>query len=171
MRSDSILSVTPSLTEGGNVPAVDAVLFMSPRNSHIDIVQAVGRVMRKAEGKECAYIILPIAVRANVTPKAALDDNERFAQIWNVLRALRSQDDRRDAEINQIDLTKNQPKRIILGGDQPVDGDGPTPKSPSTSHRSTCLRQSSSPRSSSDAAIGSTGRLGRRTSPTSLRAS
>ena len=127
MRSDSILSVSPSVTEGVNVPAVDAVLFMSPRNSHIDIVQAVGRVMRKAEGKECAYIILPIAVRANVTPKAALDDNERFAKIWNVLRALRSHDDRRHTEINQIDLTKNPPKRIILGGDQPVDGDGPTP--------------------------------------------
>ena len=63
MRSESILSVSPSVTEGVNVPAVDAVLFMSPRNSQIDIVQAVGRVMGKAEGKECAYIILPIAVR------------------------------------------------------------------------------------------------------------
>ena len=122
-----ILSNARCLTEGVNVPALDAVLFMSPRNSHIDIVQAVGRVMRKAEGKEYGYIILPIAVPANVTPEAALDDNERFAQVWSVLRALRSHDDRLDAEINQIDLNKNRPKRIILGGDQPVDGDGPAP--------------------------------------------
>ena len=122
-----ILSNARCLTEGVNVPALDAVLFMSPRNSHIDIVQAVGRVMRKAEGKEYGYIILPIAVPANVTPEAALDDNERFAQVWGVLRALRSHDDRLDAEINQIDLNKNRPKRIILGGDQPVDGDGPAP--------------------------------------------
>ena len=122
-----ILSNARCLTEGVNVPALDAVLFMSPRNSHIDIVQAVGRVMRKAEGKEYGYIILPIAVPANVTPEAALDDNERFAQVWGVLRALRSHDDRLDAEINQIDLNKNRPKRIILGGDQPVAGDGPTP--------------------------------------------
>ena len=122
-----ILSNARCLTEGVNVPALDAVLFMSPKNSHIDIVQAVGRVMRKAEGKEYGYIILPIAVPANVTPEAALDDNERFAQVWSVLRALRSHDDRLDAEINQIDLNKNRPKRIILGGDKPVDGDGPTP--------------------------------------------
>ena len=122
-----ILSNARCLTEGVNVPALDAVLFMSPRNSHIDIVQAVGRVMRKAEGKEYGYIILPIAVPANVTPEAALDDNERFAQVWSVLRALRSHDDRLDAEINQIDLNKNRPKRIILGGDQPVNGEGPTP--------------------------------------------
>ena len=111
------LSNARCLTEGVNVPALDAVLFMSPRNSQIDIVQAVGRVMRKAEGKEYGYIILPIAVPANVTPEAALNDNQRFAQVWGVLRALRSHDDRLDAEINQIDLNKSRPKRIILGGD------------------------------------------------------
>ena len=121
-----ILSNARCLTEGVNVPALDAVLFMSPRNSQIDIVQAVGRVMRKAQGKEYGYIILPIAVPANVTPEQALNDNERFAQIWGVLRALRSHDDRLDAEINQIDLNRNRPKRIILGGDHPTDEDGPT---------------------------------------------
>ena len=112
-----VLSNARCLTEGVNVPALDAVLFMSPRNSQIDIVQAVGRVMRKAEGKEYGYIILPIAVPANMTPEAALNDNARFAQVWGVLRALRSHDDRLDAEINQIDLNKSRPKRIILGGD------------------------------------------------------
>ena len=96
------------------MPALDAVLFMSPRNSHVDIVQAVGRAMRKAAGKEYGYIILPIAIPAGVDPSSALDDNERFAAVWSVLRALRSHDDRFDAEINKIDLNDNPTDRIIF---------------------------------------------------------
>ena len=59
------------------MPALDAVLFMSPRNSQVDIVQAGGRAMRKARGKTYGYIVLPVAVPAGVDPAAALDDNER----------------------------------------------------------------------------------------------
>ena len=112
-----ILSNARCLSEGIDVPALDAVLFMNPRNSQVDIVQAVGRAMRKATGKKYGYIILPIAVPACVDPAAALDDNERFAVVWSVLRALRSHDDRFDAEINQIDLNHNPTPRIIIGGD------------------------------------------------------
>ena len=112
-----ILSNARCLSEGIDVPALDAVLFMSPRNSQVDIVQAVGRVMRKAEGKDYGYIVLPVAVPAGVDPSLALDDNERFAAVWGVLRALRSHDDRFDAEINQIDLNHNPTPRIIFGGD------------------------------------------------------
>ena len=111
-----ILSNARCLSEGIDVPALDAVLFMSPRNSQVDIVQAVGRSMRKAEGKKYGYIILPIAVPAGVDPAAALDDNERFAVVWSVLRALRSHDDRFDAEINQIDLNNRPTARIIFSG-------------------------------------------------------
>ena len=112
-----ILSNARCLSEGIDVPALDAVLFMNPRNSQVDIVQSVGRVMRKAEGKEYGYIILPVAVPAGIDPSSALDDNERFAAVWGVLRALRSHDDRFDAEINQIDLNNNPTDRIIFGGD------------------------------------------------------
>ena len=80
-------------------------------------MQAVGRVMRKAPGKEYGYIVLPIAVAAGVDPAAALDDSERFAALWSVLRALRSHDDRFDAEINRIDLNDTPTDRIIFGGD------------------------------------------------------
>ena len=111
-----ILSNARCLSEGIDVPALDAVLFMNPRNSHVDIVQAVGRVMRKAEGKEYGYIVLPVAVPAGVDPAAALDDNKRFAAVWSVLRALRSHDDRFDAEINQIDLNNRPTDRIIFSG-------------------------------------------------------
>ena len=112
-----ILSNARCLSEGIDVPALDAVLFMSPRNSQVDIVQAVGRAMRRAPGKEYGYIILPIAVPAGVNPAAALDDNERFGVVWNVLRALRSHDDRLDAEINKIDLNDTPTRRIIFSGD------------------------------------------------------
>ena len=117
-----ILSNARCLSEGIDVPALDAVLFMSPRNSHVDIVQAVGRTMRKAAGKEYGYIVLPIAVPAGVDPSAALDDNVRFGVVWSVLRALRSHDDRFDAEINKIDLNVRPTDRIIFSGDG-VNGD------------------------------------------------
>ena len=109
-----ILSNARCLSEGIDVPALDAVLFMSPRNSHVDIVQAVGRVMRKAEGKTYGYIVLPVAIPAGTDPADALNDNQRFASVWNVLRALRSHDDRFNAEINKIDLNHQQTDRIIF---------------------------------------------------------
>ncbi len=120
-----ILSNARCLSEGIDVPALDAVLFMSPRNSHVDIVQAVGRAMRKAEGKTYGYIVLPVAVPAGTDPATALSDNERFAAVWSVLRALRSHDDRFDAEINKIDLNKSPTDRIIIsGGGMDWDGNG-----------------------------------------------
>ena len=113
-----ILSNARCLSEGIDVPALDAVLFMTPRNSHVDIVQAVGRVMRKAPDKDYGYIVLPVAIPPDVDPVDALNDNERFAAVWGVLRALRSHDDRLNAEINKIDLN-NDPGDIII-----IDGNG-----------------------------------------------
>lgn len=112
-----ILSNARCLSEGIDVPALDAVMFMSPRNSQVEIVQAVGRAMRKSPDKEYGYIVLPVAIPQGVDPAAALDDNERFAPVWSVLRALRSHDDRFDAEINQIDLNNQPTERIIFSGD------------------------------------------------------
>ena len=114
-----ILSNARCLSEGIDVPALDAVLFMNPRNSHVDIVQAVGRAMRKAEGKTYGYIILPVVVPAGADPASVLDDNERFAAVWGVLRALRSHDDRFDAEINKLDLNRQPTSRIIIFPDGP----------------------------------------------------
>ena len=112
-----ILSNARCLSEGIDVPALDAVLFMTSRKSYVDIIQAVGRVMRKAPGKQYGYIVLPVAIPDGVDPAAALDDNERFSTVWGVLRALRSHDDRLNAEINRIDLNKTLPDRIIFGGE------------------------------------------------------
>ena len=110
-----ILSNARYLSEGIDTPVLDGLIFMTPPSSHVDLVQAVGRVMRKVEGKDFAYIVLPVAIPNNESPATALDDNQRFAKVWRVLRALRSHDDRLNAEINSIDLNQRLPDRIIFG--------------------------------------------------------
>ncbi|AUH68644.1 hypothetical protein GSI01S_06_00130 [Gordonia sihwensis NBRC 108236] len=99
-----ILTNARCLSEGVDVPALDAVLFLHPRNSVVDVVQSVGRVMRKADGKDYGYIILPVAVPAGVEPSKALNDNQRFKTVWQVLNALRDHDDRFNAFVNSINL-------------------------------------------------------------------
>lgn len=99
-----ILTNARCLSEGVDVPALDAILFLHPRKSQVDVVQAVGRVMRKAAGKRMGYVILPVGVPAGVEPEKALDDNEKYKVVWQILNALRAHDDRLDATINKIDL-------------------------------------------------------------------
>ncbi len=99
-----ILTNARCLSEGVDVPALDAILFMHPRKSQIDVVQSVGRVMRRSPGKNMGYVILPIGVPAGMTPEEALNDNERYRVVWQILNALRSHDERFDAMINKADL-------------------------------------------------------------------
>ncbi|MDQ3288438.1 MAG: DEAD/DEAH box helicase family protein [Pseudomonadota bacterium] len=99
-----ILSNVRCLSEGVDVPALDAVLFLTPRNSQVDVVQSVGRVMRNAPGKQRGYIVLPVVIPADVEPHAALNDNKTYKVVWQVLQALRSHDDRFDAMVNKLDL-------------------------------------------------------------------
>ncbi|WP_194904892.1 DEAD/DEAH box helicase [Catenulispora rubra] len=122
-----ILTNARCLSEGVDVPSLDAVLFLNPRNSQVDVVQSVGRVMRKADGKDFGYIILPVAVPAGMPPEKALDDNRRFQVVWQVLQALRAHDDRFNAMINKIELNKQKPDNIMLipVGDEDGLGDGP----------------------------------------------
>lgn len=101
-----ILSNVRCLSEGVDVPALDAVLFMDSKGSIVDIVQSVGRVMRKAEGKRYGYIIIPIVVPEDEDPEFALDNNDRYKVVWQVLRALRSHDERLEAEINTFNYRK-----------------------------------------------------------------
>ncbi|MBN8224774.1 MAG: DEAD/DEAH box helicase [Xanthomonadales bacterium] len=99
-----VLSNVRCLSEGVDVPALDAVLFLTPRNSQVDVVQSVGRVMRNAPGKQRGYVVLPVVIPAGVEPHQALDDNKTYAVVWQVLQALRSHDDRFDAMVNKLDL-------------------------------------------------------------------
>ena len=96
----NVLSNVRCLGEGVDVPALDAVLFLHPRKSQIDVVQAVGRVMRRAAGKKRGYVILPIGIPAGVRPEKALADNEKYRVIWQIVNALKSHDERLEAQIN-----------------------------------------------------------------------
>ncbi|MGL2563848.1 type ISP restriction/modification enzyme [Helicobacter pylori] len=88
-----VLSNARCLSEGVDVPALDSVIFFDGKSAMVDIIQAVGRVMRKAKHKKRGYIILPIALRESEIKN--LDEavkNTNFQNIWKVLKALRSHD-------------------------------------------------------------------------------
>jgi predicted helicase len=113
------------LSEGVDVPSLDAVMFLSARNSQVDVVQSVGRVMRKSPGKKYGYIIIPVVVPTDVEANKALDNNERYKVVWTVLNALRAHDDRFNAIVNKIELNKKRPAQILVGGPGvQFDGDG-----------------------------------------------
>lgn len=121
-----ILSNVRFLTEGIDVPNLDAIVFLSPRKSQVDIVQAVGRIIRKSPDKEYGYIILPIVIPSGVTPESILDNNKEYDVVWQVLNALRSVDERFEATINKLQLNKKKPENIsVIGvGAAPDDEDG-----------------------------------------------
>ena len=114
-----ILSNARCLTEGVDVPALDAIMFLHPRKSQIDVVQSVGRVMRKAGDKKMGYVILPVGVLAGVEPEIALRDNEKFKVVWQILNALRAHDERFDSTINKASLGQDISDRIEIVGITP----------------------------------------------------
>lgn len=111
-----ILSNVRCLSEGVDVPALDAVLFLTPRNSQVDVVQSVGRVMRNTpdKKKKRGYVILPVVVPAGVEPHEALNDNKTYKVVWEVLQALRSHDDKFDAMVNKLELVGNDRSKIEI---------------------------------------------------------
>lgn len=111
-----ILTNARCLSEGVDVPALDAVMFLNPRDSVVDVVQSVGRVMRKLDGKNYGYVILPIAVPTDVPADVALNDSKKYRVVWQVLQALRAHDERFDAMINKIDLTKSTEDKLSVIG-------------------------------------------------------
>ena len=126
VQSCHVLSNARCLTEGIDVPALDAILFLQPRKSQIDVVQAVGRVMRKAKGKRHGYIILPVVVPSGEDPERALNRNDAYSHVWQVLQALRAHDERFDAYVNKLDLNRSNdgPISVIGVGDRKDDTTG-----------------------------------------------
>ena len=111
-----ILTNVRCLSEGVDVPSLDAVLFLSPRNSQVDVVQSVGRVMRTSQGKKYGYIIIPVVIPPDMDANEAMEKSDRFKVVWTVLNALRAHDDRFEATVNKIDLNKKKPKQVLIGG-------------------------------------------------------
>ena len=111
-----ILSNARCLTEGVDVPALDGVLFLSPRRSVVDVVQAVGRAMRKSDGKKYGYIVIPIAVAPDGDyRKAILDSN--YNPTWQVLQALKAHDESFYDALNQTDLRLDNGKVSVIFDD------------------------------------------------------
>ncbi|GAA8494614.1 DEAD/DEAH box helicase family protein [Helicobacter pylori] len=107
-----VLSNARCLSEGVDVPALDSIVFFDGKSAMVDIIQAVGRVMRKAKNKKRGYIILPIALEESEIQN--LDEavkNTNFQNIWKVLKALRSHDS------SLVDETTFKEKIKIFGSD------------------------------------------------------
>lgn len=124
-----ILCNVRCLSEGVDVPSLDAVIFMSQKNSEIDIVQSVGRVMRTAPGKKYGYIIIPVVVPTDADLNEIFNkDDSSYATIWRVLNALRAHDERALGRIGDIQILKNhsdlngggkrEPKIVVGSGEK-----------------------------------------------------
>lgn len=124
-----ILTNARCLSEGIDVPALDAVVFFDTRESIVDIVQSVGRVMRKAEGKQFGYIILPVCMPSERVKdyNTYIDSDPQFKGIWKVIKALRAHDEslvdeaefrRKIKVITDPDKNKGKDGDDSKGGDQ-----------------------------------------------------
>ena len=98
-----IISNARCLTEGVDVPAVDMVAFLSPKKSTVDIVQATGRAMRKSDGKEKGYILVPIYIelKKGESVEEAVE-RASFEEVWNVLQAMLDQDEELYHAVQQV---------------------------------------------------------------------
>ncbi len=123
--SSSILANVRCLSEGVDVPTLDGVAFIDPKGSEIEIVQAVGRAIRKAPNKQKGLIILPVYIDADDDPEINLEDS-CFKPIWKVLNALRSHDDILAEELDHLRLElgrrtyKKPPKLSKITIDLPI---------------------------------------------------
>ncbi|MFI3603493.1 DEAD/DEAH box helicase [Vagococcus fluvialis] len=115
-----IVSNVRFLTEGIDVPTLDAVIFLAPKKSQVDIVQAVGRIMRRSEGKDYGYIILPVVIPSGETPETILDNNKNYEVVWQVINALRSVDERFEAMVDKLNIAKPKQLKVIGVGGAPA---------------------------------------------------
>ena len=105
-----ILSNVRCMSEGVDVPTLDSAIFWDSKQSEVDIVQSVGRIMRKAEGKEMGYIIVPIYIDSTADQKKEIE--EKYKVVWKILRAMRSHDERLDVWINSLQYRDPKNKRL-----------------------------------------------------------
>ena len=111
-----LLTNARCLTEGVDVPTLDGVAFIDPRSSQVDIVQAVGRVMRKTDAGTVGTIVIPVFVDENADPEQALAASE-FNRVWDVVKALRAHD---DVLAEELDHFRRQLGRRTTGRTRPT---------------------------------------------------
>ena len=101
MNQRYVLSNARCLSEGVDVPALDGVAFIDPKNSEIDIIQAVGRAIRLSKDKKIGTIVLPVFIENNEDPEVAINSSE-FKKIWWVINALRSHDELLGEQLEEL---------------------------------------------------------------------
>ena len=97
----ALLSNARCLTEGVDVPSLDGVAFIDPRSSQVDIIQAVGRAIRRSSNKALGTIVLPVLIPHAIDTEHALDDSA-FKPIWSILNALRSHDELLAIQLDEL---------------------------------------------------------------------
>lgn len=96
-----LLANARCLAEGVDVPTLDGVAFIDPRRSEVDIVQAVGRAIRKSDDKTVGTIVIPVFVDTDADPEAAVDSSV-FKPVWDVLKAIRAHDEELGEQLDEI---------------------------------------------------------------------
>ena len=96
-----LLTNARCLAEGVDVPTLDGVAFIDPRRAEVDIVQAVGRAIRKAEDKNIGTIVIPVFIDTHTDPEAALNDSS-FKPVWDVIQALRAHDEDLGSQLDEL---------------------------------------------------------------------
>ncbi len=89
-KKGALITNARCLTEGVDVPNIDCIVFADPRKSRIDIVQALGRALRRKDGKDWGYVILPVVYDGDTHEI----DNDNFQEIVSIIRGLAANDER-----------------------------------------------------------------------------
>jgi superfamily II DNA or RNA helicase len=101
--SIGIVSNCACLGEGVDVPVLDSIVFIDPRRSMVDIIQAVGRAIRLSEGKRIGTVVIPVFIDETQDADVTLSQSA-FEPVWQVLKALRAHDKRLADELDQLRL-------------------------------------------------------------------
>lgn len=118
-----LVSNARCLAEGVDVPAIDGIIFVDPKSSDIDIVQAVGRALRKSDSKSGpSTIVLPVVVPDVGADTAAVLEGSRYGYLWRVIDALRTHDEVLGEELDALrrgsatvpGQSRSLPAKIIL---------------------------------------------------------
>ena len=119
-----LLSNARCLAEGVDVPAIDGVTFIDPRRSTIDIIQAVGRAIRRSPDKNLGIVVLPVFVSDDEDPQMALEDSS-FKPVWDVLKALRAHDEILAEELDALRRRLGREKGVAVGRPGKIEFDLP----------------------------------------------
>jgi len=101
--SSALLGNVRCLSEGVDVQSLDGIAFIDPKGSEIDIIQAVGRVIRKSVHKKIGTILIPVFVD-DITNEVVALEQSCFKVVWRIIKALRAHDDILAEELDSIRL-------------------------------------------------------------------